>query len=65
MFNTILKNKEIANVTPEECYTGGKHCASCMYCKTVWDEEQYKEISYCKAAAEDGKTNEYIERLGF
>lgn len=55
--------KEIKDVTLEECYTGGKHCASCMYCKSVWSEEQYREVSYCKAA--NRETLAYIKRLGF
>ena len=45
--------KETKDVTEEECYAGGKHCASCMYRREYGSNFEPFENSYCTAVRKE------------
>ena len=41
--------KQCKDVTPDECYIGGKHCGTCAHCREYDSDFHYFENSYCTA----------------
>lgn len=49
------KYKQCSEVTPEECFIGGNHCATCMHCfgEHRWSAEGEFNSVYCTCAKKE------------
>ena len=43
------KYKQTKDVTPAECYIGGKHCATCAHCREYGANFEPFKNCYCTA----------------